>query len=230
METQGNRIGVNLGKLIVFEGIDGSGKSTQFDLLCDRYSKEGAEFKRIRFPRYGEPSSALLKMYLGGAFGDDPDAVNAYAASAFYAVDRVASFIQDWRGYYESGGLVLTDRYTTSNSIHQGAKMQPGQRERFFDWLYEFEYTYMGLPAPYMVVYLDIDAEQAVRRLHRRQDETGTDGDIHEKDVAYLKQCALTGSQAAAHYGWLKVRCFDGGHERGADEIHREIYTILKHI
>jgi len=225
-----NGIGVNLGKLVVFEGIDGSGKSTQFDLLCDRYAKEGAQFKRIRFPRYGEPSSALLKMYLDGAFGDDPDAVNAYAASAFYAVDRVASFILDWRAYYEDGGLVLTDRYTTSNSIHQGAKMQPGQRERFFDWLYEFEFAYMGLPAPYMVVYLDIGAEQAARRLQRRQDETGTDGDIHEKDVTYLEQCALTGSQAAAHYGWKKVRCFDGGHERGADEIHREIYTILKHI
>jgi len=219
-----------LGKLVVFEGIDGSGKSTQFDLLCDRYKAEGEQFMRLRFPRYDKPSSALLKMYLGGDFGDDPDAVNAYAASAFYAVDRVASFIQDWRDYYENGGLVLTDRYTTSNSIHQGAKMQPGQRERFFDWLYEFEFTYLGLPAPDLVVYLDIEAEQAARRLLRRQDATGTDGDIHEKDSMYLEQCALTGSVAAAHFGWHKVRCFEHGHERGADEIHREIYTILKHI
>jgi len=219
-----------LGKLVVFEGIDGSGKSTQFDLLCDRYKEEGAHFMRLRFPRYDKPSSALLKMYLGGDFGDDPDAVNAYAASAFYAVDRVASYIQDWRGYYENGGLVLTDRYTTSNSIHQGAKMQPGQRERFFDWLYEFEFTYMGLPAPDLVVYLDIEAEQAARRLQRRQDETGTDGDIHEKDSMYLEQCALTGSLAAAHFGWHKVCCFEHGHERGADEIHQEIYTILKHV
>ena len=219
-----------MGKLIVFEGIDGSGKSTQFDLLCDRYADEGRDFKRLRFPRYNEPSSALIKMYLGGDFGDDPDAVNAYAASAFYAVDRFASFIQDWREYYERGGLVLTDRYTTSNSIHQGAKMQPGQRELFFNWLYDFEFTYMGLPAPDLVVYLDIDAEQATLRLHRRQDETGKDGDIHEKDAMYLKQCAQTGSHAAAHYGWHKVRCFDCGHERGADEVHQEIYTILKHL
>ena len=219
-----------MGKLVVFEGIDGSGKSTQFDLLCDRYSEEGAEFKRIRFPRYDEPSSALIKMYLDGDFGDDPDAVNAYAASAFFAVDRYASFVQDWRDYYERGGLVLTDRYTTSNSIHQGAKMQPECRTLFFDWLYEFEFSYMGLPAPDLVIYLDISAEQASRRLLMRQHETGTGGDIHEKDAAYLEQCAQTGGQAAAHYGWHRVACFNGAQERSSDEIHREIYTILKHI
>ena len=217
-----------MGKLIVFEGIDGSGKSTQFDLLCSRYVNEGLDFKRLRFPRYDKPSSALIKMYLGGDFGGDPDAVNAYAASAFYAVDRFASFIQDWRDYYDRGGLVLTDRYTTSNSIHQGAKMPPAQREQFFNWLYEFEFTYIGLPAPDLVIYLDIEAEQATRRLHIRQDETGTTGDIHEKDAKYLEHCALTGSLAAAHYGWHKIRCFDGVHERAADEIHHEIYTTLK--
>jgi len=218
-----------LGKLIVFEGIDGSGKSTQFDLLCDRFASEGRDFLRVRFPRYDEPSSALIKMYLGGEFGGDPDAVNAYAASSFYAVDRIASFIRDWRGYYEGGGLVLTDRYTTSNAIHQGAKLPPDERESFFKWLYEYEFDLLGLPAPDFVIYMDIGAEQAYRRLSRREAETGTVGDIHEKDIKYLECCAHTGMQAASQYGWHAIRCFVDGCERSEDEIHHEIYTTLKH-
>jgi dTMP kinase len=218
-----------VGKLIVFEGIDGSGKSTQFELLCSRFAGEGRELKRVRFPRYDEPSSALIKMYLGGEFGGDPDAVNAYAASSFFAVDRIASFIQDWRGHYEGGGLILTDRYTTSNAIHQGAKLPPQQRERFFAWLYEFEFNLLGLPAPDFVIYMDIEAEQAARRLQRRQAETGTAGDIHENDMAYLAHCALSGRHAADHYGWHRVSCFLDGRERSESEIHQEIYTTLKH-
>jgi len=219
-----------LGKLIVFEGIDGSGKSTQFDMLCERFAGEGLQFRRLRFPRYEEPSSALIKMYLGGEFGDEPDAVNAYAASTFYAVDRFASYVRDWRAYYEGGGLVLTDRYTTSNAVHQGAKMPRGKRESFFKWLYEFEFSLMGLPAPDMVIYLEIDAEQAARRLRRRQDETGTTGDIHEKDSLYLKHCAESADHAATRYGWHRISCLKDSRERDAEEIHREIYTILKHV
>ena len=218
-----------MGRLIVFEGIDGSGKSTQFELLCSRYAEEGLEFRRLSFPRYEEQSSALIKMYLGGEFGNEPDAVNAYAASAFYAVDRFASFVQDWRGFYECGGLVLTDRYTTSNAVHQGAKMPPDQRERFFKWLYDFEFTLIGLPAPETVIYLEISAAQAAKRLRRRQDETGTVGDIHEKDEPYLENCVQSANHAAAHYGWHSIACMSGAHERSAEEIHREIYTILKH-
>jgi len=216
------------GKLVVFEGIDGSGKSTQFGLLCDRLAFEARDFMRIRFPRYNKESSALLRMYLGGEFGDDPSAVNAYAASSFYAVDRFASFVQDWRGYYESGGLVLTDRYTTSNAIHQGAKLPPEQRERFFKWLYEYEFDLIGLPPPDLVIFLDIGAEQAARRLYNRQAETGTVGDIHEKDTAYLEQCAQCGNQAAKLYGWQTAACFTGGCERGENELHREIYEIVE--
>jgi dTMP kinase len=218
-----------LGKLIVIEGIDGSGKSTQFDLLCDRLAAEGRDFRRVRFPRYDEPSSALIKLYLGGEFGNDPDAVNAYAASSFFAVDRIASFIQDWRRYYEGGGLVLTDRYTTSNAIHQGAKLPPEKREGFFKWLYEYEFDLLGLPAPDFVIYLDIGAEIAYRRLSLRQAETGLGGDIHEQDIAYLESCAQTGIQAAKQYGWHAIRCLLDGCERSEDEIHREIYTTLKH-
>ena len=169
-------------------------------------------------------------MYLGGEFGNAPDAVNAYAASSFFAVDRFASFMQDWRKHYECGGLVLTDRYTTSNAIHQGAKLDLSQREHFFGWLYEYEFGLLGLPAPDIVLYMDIDAKQAVRRLERRQTEAGTTGDIHERDIDYLECCSQSGKQAAARFGWHRIDCFSAETERSVEDIHLEIYTILKHV
>ena len=220
---------ITVGKLVVFEGIDGSGKSTQFDLLCARYTAENRDFMRLRFPRYDNPSSALIRMYLGGEFGEAPDAVNAYAASSFFAVDRIASFLQEWRDYYESGGLVLTDRYSTSNAIHQGAKLDARRREHFFKWLYDYEFCLLGLPAPDVVLYMDIDADRAARRLARRQAEAGTTGDIHERDTEYLECCSQSGRQAAEQFGWRSVKCFEGELERSEDDVHREIYTILKH-
>ena len=217
-----------MGKLIVFEGIDGSGKSTQFELLCNRLSSDGRDFMRLRFPRYDNPSSSLVKMYLEGMFGDAPDDVNAYAASSFYAVDRYASFVQDWRGYYEGGGLVLTDRYTTSNAIHQGAKLPAEQREFYFSWLYEYEFGLMGLPAPDMVIYMDIEARQAAQRLQKRQATTDSTGDIHENDISYLDRCAQCSKQAASLYDWRRISCFHEDHERNEDELHQEIYEIIK--
>ena len=216
-----------MGNLIVFEGIDGSGKSTQFDLLVSRYTREKRDFMRIKFPQYDKPSSALLRMYLSGEFGDSPDAVNAYAASTFFAVDRYASFAQDWRDYYESGGLILTDRYTTSNAIHQGAKLPINERESFFKWLYDFEFGLMGLPAPDVVVYMDIDPTIAANRLLQRQAETATQGDIHENDMEYLKICAQCAQHAAGYFGWRSVACISGSHEYTPDEIHNEIYELI---
>jgi len=213
-----------LGKLIVFEGIDGSGKSTQFEMMCERLQKENRQFKRLVFPRYNEPSSALIKMYLGGDFGDKPDSVNAYAASSFYAVDRYASFAQDWRDYYSDGGLILTDRYTTSNALHQGAKVSAEKREHFFKWLYDYEFNLIGLPAPDLVVYMDIEAEFASTRLRRRETETATNADIHENDIAYLCNSASSGKQAAALFGWHKISCVHDGTERDKNDIHKEIY------
>ena len=216
-----------MGKLIVFEGIDGSGKSTQVELMCFRFSTEARNYVRVTFPRYSEPSSALIKMYLSGQFGDDPDSVNAYAASSFFAVDRYASYKQDWGKHYQNGGIVLTDRYTTSNAIHQGAKVSPEQRERFFKWLHEYEFMLMGLPSPDMVIYLDIEAEQAAQRLSRRQTDTGVSGDIHEKDLDYLTKCVIAGRQAASFYGWHTVKCYENGVERGVNAISSEIYNII---
>jgi len=216
-----------LGKLIVFEGIDGSGKSTQFKLMCQRLEDEGRLFKRVVFPRYNEPSSALIKMYLAGDFGNAPDAVNPYAASSFYAVDRFASFIRDWRGYYEGGGLVLTDRYTTSNALHQGAKMAYEQREPFFKWLYEYEFDLIGLPEPDLVVYMDVDVSLAAKRLHSRQEQNGAGADIHEQDLSYLESCVQSGRQAAAQFGWCIIDCVGKERDRSEEDIHKEIYSRL---
>ena len=137
-----------MGKLIVFEGTDGSGKATQTALLCQTLTERGIPFRRLAFPRYEEESSALIRLYLGGAFGSHPDDVNAYAASTFYAVDRYASYKQDWGEYYRQGGLVIADRYTTSNAVHQTAKLPEEERRPFLDWLFHFEYGLLGLPRP----------------------------------------------------------------------------------
>jgi len=216
-----------LGKLIVFEGIDGSGKSTQFELMCERLLTEGRDFKRLVFPRYDNPSSALIKMYLAGDFGDSPDSVNAYASSSFYAVDRYASYVQDWREYYQDGGLILTDRYTTSNALHQGAKIVAKQREHFFNWLYDYEFKLIGLPAPDVVIYMNIEAEFAAKRLRHRETETGTNADIHENNLTYLSHCEQSGEQAAAQFGWHKINCLINGIERNENDIHAEIFNRI---
>lgn len=216
-----------MGKLIVIEGTDGSGKSTQFERLAARLEREGTSFHRLRFPRYDQPSSALIRMYLGGDFGPDPDAVNAYAASTFYAVDRYASYLQDWRSDYESGGLILSDRYTTSNAVHQGSKVEAGERAAFFRWLYDLEYDRMGLPRPDLVVLLDMPTDLSEQLLRRREAATHTAADIHEQDRAYLARCRETAREAAAHYGWSVVPCARDGQLRTVEDIHEELYALV---
>ena len=171
------RVASMAGKLIVFEGTDGSGKATQTALLCGELDRRGIPYRRLEFPRYSEDSSALIRLYLGGAFGSDPGDVNAYAAASFYAVDRYASYKQDWGAFYESGGLVIADRYTTSNAVHQTSKLPAGERRAFLDWLFDFEYGKLGLPAPTRVLYLDMPTElteQMMRRRERRAIPTPT--------------------------------------------------------
>jgi dTMP kinase len=216
-----------MGKLIVFEGIDGSGKSTQFRLMCDRFENEGVPFARLTFPQYQEPSSALIKMYLNGEFGNNPEDVNPYAASTFFAVDRYASYMKVWRDLYRGGSMILTDRYTTSNALHQGAKLPKDKRIGFFKWLYDFEFGLMELPKPDIVIYMDIPAREAAERLKERQVRTGTTADIHERDLDYLNECARCGEEAADYYGWRKVGCFNGPAPKSERELHEEIYEIL---
>lgn len=217
-----------MGKLIVFEGTDGSGKSTQFELLAKRLEAEQIGFQRLRFPQYEEPSSALIRMYLGGAFGDDPEAVNAYAASTFYAVDRYASYQCVWKDYYQGGGFVVSDRYTTSNAVHQGSKVPEGERAEFFRWLYDLEYDRMGLPRPDLVVLLDMPVELSEQLMRKREKSTGTHADIHERDEDYLKKCRDVALHAAKYYGWRTVSCAKDGAIRGVEDIHEEVYAIVK--
>ena len=219
-----------MGKLIVFEGIDGSGKSTQFKETCAWLENEGIEFRRIVFPQYSEPSSALIKMYLSGEFGTDPNDVNAYAASAFYAVDRYASYAKAWRDYYLGGGLLVSDRYTTSNAIHQGSKLSPDERMAFFDWLYNFEFDCMGLPKPDAVIYMNIPLKTAEENMRERERKTQTSGDIHERDESYLAKCSECGTLAAQRLGWYSVDCAPDGTLRPIDDIQREVRSVIAEI
>ncbi len=217
-----------MGKLIVLEGTDGSGKSTQFRLMAARLAEENVEFKHLVFPRYSQESSALIRMYLGGEFGANPSDVNAYAASSFYAVDRYASYKQDWGHWYENGGLVLSDRYTTSNAVHQASKETGENRNRFLHWLYEFEYDKLGLPRPDLVIYLDVPTTFTQQLMRHREQDTGTQADIHEKDLAYLATCRESGRAAAAYYGWTMISCVKDGQMRSIEDIHEEIYRHVR--
>ena len=216
-----------MGKLIVIEGTDGSGKSTQFRLLSEHLQNDGVSFKHLVFPRYQEESSALIRMYLGGQFGSNPSDVNAYAASSFYAVDRFASYKMDWGNWYENGGLVLSDRYTTSNAVHQASKEAPEDRHAFWSWLYDFEYDKLGLPRPDLIIYLDVPTDFTEKLMRQRESSTGTTADIHEKDLSYLATCRETGRSAAQFYGWKVISCVRDGAMRSIEDIHEEIYRTV---
>ena len=216
------------GKLIVFEGTDGSGKSTQFQKLCQRVSQTGREFQKLVFPQYSEPSSALIRMYLNGEFGPRPEDVNPYAASAFYAVDRYASLKKVWGEFYQSGGLVLTDRYTTSNAVHQASKLPEGERQAFLDWLFDLEYGRMGLPAPDLVLYLDLPTEVSEKMLRHREQATATAADIHEQDGAYLRRCREGAREIARDLGWSVIDCAAGDAPRTVEDIRREVLSRVE--
>lgn len=217
-----------MGKLIVIEGTDGSGKSTQFRRLTERLLSDGQEFKTLVFPQYSEPSSALIRMYLGGEFGSKPTDVNAYAASAFYAVDRYASYKKDWGAWYEKGGLIVSDRYTTSNAVHQASKESPETQGAFLGWLYEFEYDKLGLPRPDLTIYLDVPTDFTEKLLRGREQATNTHADIHEQDMHYLATCRETGRAAAKYYGWTVIDCVKDGNMRSIEDIHEEIYRHVR--
>ena len=217
-----------MGKLIVIEGTDGSGKSTQFRLLTSRLEQEQVAFQKLVFPRYSEPSSALIRMYLGGEFGTSPNSVNAYAASTFYAVDRYASYKMDWGEWYENGGLVVSDRYTTSNAVHQASKEPEEKREAFLAWLYDLEYGKLGLPKPDLILYLDVPTDFTETMMRRREQDTHTHADIHEQDLAYLAACRQSGKAAAEFYGWQVIQCVRDGKMRSIEDIHEEIYRLVR--
>ena len=216
------------GRLIVFEGTDGSGKATQSRLLCEHLRRENMPYKNINFPRYGQPSAAMVQEYLDGRLGRHPGDVNAYAASLFYAMDRYASYKQDWGPFYEAGGLVIADRYTTSNAVHQASKLPEGERKAFLDWLFDTEYRLLELPKPDLVIYLDMPTEITEKMMRRREAATGTHADIHEQDEAYLKSCRDAAREIVRDCGWTVIRCARDDEPRTVEDIHDEVYRTVR--
>ena len=229
-ETLGDTAGgrPSRGRLIVVEGLDGSGKETQANLLRASLIERGVDLRSVSFPRYDSASSALVRMYLGGRFGPSPDDVGAYAASAFYAVDRYASYKEDWGAFYEAGGTVLADRWTTSNAVHQCSKLPKREWDTYLDWLFDFEYRLLGIPEPDLVVYLDVDPKANTRLLDERSKRTGTGKDIHEANAAYLDRCREAADYCAKRGNWQRIECAPQGRLRSIEDIHEEIVRLMK--
>lgn len=211
------------GKLIVIEGLDGSGKATQAKLLCQALEQQGHKVKKVSFPDYESNSSALIKMYLAGEFGTDPKAVNAYAASTFYAVDRYASFKKNWEDFYNEGGIVVADRYTTSNAVHQCSKLPEDQWDGYLQWLFDFEYSLVGIPAPDTVIYLRVDPEVSQKLMTGRYQGDESKKDIHEKDLSYLDRSRRAAEYCARKLDWKTVSCVSDGAMRTIEDIHTEV-------
>jgi len=214
-----------MGKLVVIEGSDGSGKATQTRKLFERLRDVGVNVRRVSFPNYESESSALIKMYLRGDFGGDAEAVNPYAAATFYAVDRFANFFE-WKKFYQRGGLVLSDRYVGSNMAYQAAKLNDERdRVKFLAWLDDLEYRHYGLPRPDLTIFLDMSPEIcAVLRRERGRE------DIHEADAAFQNKIYNTYKELARKYGWRVVNCQSGSFARSTMDIHEEILTLVEEI
>ena len=218
------------GKLIVFEGTDGSGKATQSRMLCQRLAQEHVSYKNIDFPRYGKPSAVMVQEYLDGKLGRNAGDVNAYAASILYAVDRYASYKQDWGEFYEAGGLIVADRYTTSNAVHQASKLLKRERSRYLKWLFDLEYDRIGLPKPDLVIYLDMPTEITERMMRSREQQTGTLADIHEQDAAYLQNCRANAREVVRQCGWTVIHCAEGDAPRTIEDIHEEVWQTVQKL
>lgn len=212
-----------MGKLIVIEGLDGCGKSTQLELLPKNLLKNGIESKSVSFPDYDSNSSALVKMYLGGEFGKKPGDVNAYAASLFYAVDRFASYKTNWGDYYNQNGVIVSGRYTTSNAVHQTSKMDESEWKGFLDWLYDLEYNKVGIPKPDKVIFLDMPIEVSQKLLSSRYKGDETQKDIHESDTEYLAKCRKAAMFTAEYSGWTIIPCAKNGEARSIEDIAQDI-------
>lgn len=216
------------GKLIVIEGLDGSGKATQAQLVYEELSRAGVNVRKISFPDYEQQSSALVQMYLKGEFGDKPSDVNAYTASSFYAVDRAASFLKFWKEDYENGTVFIADRYATSNAIYQLSKLPDEEKDEFLFWIEDFEYRKLGLPAPDAVIYLDVIPKVSQKLLSGRYRGDETKKDIHEKNMRFLKNCRKSAMYSAEKLGWKIVDCCKNNSIRGISEINDDIMAIIR--
>lgn len=215
------------GKLIVIEGLDGSGKATQSNLLYEKLLAEGKPVRKVSFPAYDSESSALVKMYLAGDFGKDPGDVNAYAASSFFTVDRFASYKSDWGNFYREGGIVIADRYTTSNAIHQCSKLPREEWDGYIDWLFAFEFRLMGIPAPDKVIYLKVDPAVSQKLMTKRYQGDESKKDIHESNLEYLEKSRQAAQYCAEKLGWKTIQCDDGENMRTIEQIHADVMDFV---
>ena len=216
------------GRLIVIEGLDGSGKSTQIEFIKQYFSEKGVDFRQIKLPCYESDSSSLIKMYLGGQFGKKPEDVNAYAASAFYAVDRFSSYKTIWKDDYEKGKIIIADRYTTSNAYHQMNKLPEDKWDEYLDWLEDFEYGKIGVPKPELVIYLDMPIQISQRMMSKRYKGDEVKKDVHEANLSYLEDCRNAAFYAGEKMGWKFINCAAGDEPRKREDIFREIIGIIE--
>lgn len=222
------------GKLFVIDGTDGSGKQTQFEKLSNRLKEEKIDYRTVSFPNYDSPSSSLVKMYLSGEFGTKAKEISPYIASTFYAADRYATYKTQLEDYFLNGGIILADRYTTANMIHQAGKIEDKEeRKKFLDWLWQFEFELYGLPVPTECFFLKMDPEHAFELMKNRENKfshTQTK-DIHERDKNHIIDSYHAACDVAKEYNWYVIDCVKDHKIRTIEEIHEEIYKeIKKHI
>ena len=214
------------GTLIVIEGTDGSGKETQARLLCQALEKKGLSVNFLSFPCYGTPACDPVEMYLGGKFGKKPEDVSPYAASVMYAIDRYASFKTKWAATYEKGEIFVADRYTTSNAVHQAAKLPPEERAAYLKWLYDIEYNKIGIPSPDLVVYLDLTPEASGKMLKERSGKPGVQHDIHETNGEFLRKSRENALGIARDSGWEVVTAGDKNGPYTKETIHAKVLKL----
>jgi dTMP kinase len=217
------------GKLIIIEAGDGCGKATQTKLLYDRLNQAGYKVKKVEYPDYESPACTPVKMYLQGEFGGHVDDVNAYAASVLFAVDRYASYRMKWKKDYEEGTIILADRYTTSNMVHQAVKIEDSKmRDEFLSWLWDTEFTKMGLPVPDKVIFLNMPPDISNKLIDNRAKKDNRKKDIHEQDKNYLEKCYEVYQEMANRYDWDIVECAKDNQLRTIEEIHEDVWQKIQ--
>ena len=214
-----------MGRFLVLDGLDGSGKGTQAELLRDRLAAEGHNVRLISFPNYGTAGAAAVEAYLGGALGADPAATNAYAASTFYAVDRYLSWRTDWGQFLaaDDGNIVIANRYTSANAVHQLSKLPRAEWDGFLAWLGEFEFDRLGLPRPDLTIYLEMTPAISMRLVSHRSDVTGQKKDIHELDPHHLEASYAAALYASDAWGWVRLPCYVGDEPKSIAEIGENV-------
>lgn len=220
-----------MGKLYVIDGTDGSGKQTQFEKLQERLTQGKIEYKVVSFPNYESESSSLVKMYLSGKFGKNAKDVSPYIASTFYAADRYATFKTGYQEYYDNGGIILADRYTTANMVHQAGKISDKkEREKFLEWLWDFEFNLYGLPVPTEVFFLNMPVEKSIELMTNRENKFTNEAkkDIHESDPNHLKDAYSAACDVSKKYNWYEIKCVKNNEIRTIEDIHEEIYQEIK--